>query len=310
MVSISSQQSGPSDPPTTVQFQYFADTTNNLLKRRSVGDTAFLPFDTLLDLRVATKTANYTQLLADMNRTILLDATSGNLTVTLLDAAVSKNGFVTTFKRIDSSTNIVLLDNFGGQTIDGVADLQLIGQNATAKIRSNGSNLFRESKVLGAPPAVISTIPIGFEGAQSFTVNSFTRISKVELTEPLAIPVRIWTPEVLKSGRVFIGIKIEGGAGPPAQMALQIVQNPDVTPVTVFETNDLNINNQTVNEYSDLSIGVSSGNVTNLDLTSILLASVNSSSLLAANQWEINLRANISSGAYQIRGLEWQLLDY
>jgi len=309
---ISSQQSGASDPPATVQFQYFADTTNDLLKRRNVGDSAFLPFDTLLDSRVATKTTNYTQLLADMNRLILLDASSGDLTVTLLDAAIAQNGFVTTFKRIDSSANVVLLDNFGGQTIDGVADLELIGENATAKIRSNGTNLFRESKVLGKPPLVISTIPIGFQPSQSFTVNTFTRISKVELTDSSNLPVRIWDKSVLLSGRVFLFAMIEGTAGTPFTGAFQIVANPDGTPITVFETNDLSIGNQTADDYSYLGVDVSTGNVTNLDLTTTLLNAVNAASggFGDVKEWEINFRANISSGAYQIRGLEWQLLDY
>jgi len=131
---LSSQQSGPSDPPTTVQFQYFADTTDDLLKRRNVGDSAFLPFDTLLDSRVETKVANYTHLLADMNRTILLDATAGDITVDLLDTSVAGNGFRTTFIRIAASSNNVTIDGFGAQTINGDLTKVLLGQFGSLSI--------------------------------------------------------------------------------------------------------------------------------------------------------------------------------
>jgi len=303
LTAISTQQSGASDPPTTVQFQYFADTTNNLLKRRDLGDTAFLPFDTLLDSRVETKTANYTQLLADMNRTILLDASSGNLTVTLLDAAISQNGHVTTWKRIDSTTNTVLLDNFGGQTIDGVANLELIGENATAKVRSNGTNLFRESKVLGRPPSVISRIPIPFNPALQFTSTTFTRSMKQEGNGAK----NIWDPSILLAGRVFLYAAFTGATGSPFEVAVQIVEDPSGSPVTVFETPDIAIGNQGSNEHAFLSIDVSAGNTTDLDLTSTLLSGINSD---AVNEWEFNVRADIGSGGYFIRQLELQLLDY
>ena len=154
LTAISSQQSGASDPPTTVQFQYFADTTNNLLKRRNVGDSAFLPFDTLLDLRVETKVANYTQVLADMRRTINLDGTAGNLTVDLLDAAVAGNGHETTWKRIDATiANTVILDAFGGQTIDGQGTLELFVQDDVVNLISDGTNWRIKSKNL-APTVV------------------------------------------------------------------------------------------------------------------------------------------------------------
>lgn len=307
---LSSLQSGPSDPPSTVEFQYFADTTNDLLKRRNQGDTAFLPFDTLKDLRVETKTANYIHLLADMNRTILLDASSGNLTVNLLDAAVAQNGFVTRFKRIDSTTNTVLLDNFGGQTIDGVANLELIGENAEATVRSNGSNYFRESKVLGKPPPIISRIPIPYVQGQSFNSASFIRVLESEITDVSNLPVNFWNPSILTSGRVRLGFSINGSASVGFTAAFRIVENPNAAPVTVFESNAINIGDQSSNEFTTQSIDVSSGNVTNLDLTTTLLNNINTVVLGNATEWELLLSVAVGTGAYFIRGLEWQLLDY
>lgn len=307
---ISSQQSGLSAPPDTVQYQYWADTTNDLLKRRDSGDTAFLPFDTLLDSRIDTKTVNYTQLLADMNRTIFLDASSGDLTVDLLDAAISLNGHVTTWKRIDSSANTVLLDNFGGQTIDGVANLELIGENATAKVRSNGTNLFRETKVLGKPPAVISRIPIGYDPSQLFTLNSFQRLVQSQIGSSFQ-PVNLWDPTILKSGRIFIEGSISGAALSPFQMAIQVVQDPAGAATVVLESNAIDIGNQSSLLQTRFSVNVSTGNATNLDLTTTLLNSVNDSDVSGTKRWDFNIKADIGGGSgYSVRDLAWVLLDY
>lgn len=300
---ISSQQSGAADPTSTRQFQLAANTTDNVLKRRNAADSAFINHDTILDSRVETKTANYTHLLADIRRTLLLDASSGNLTVDLLDASIGGNGFVTTFKRIDSSTNTVLLDNFGGQTIDGAANLELIGENAEASIRSNGVNWFRESKVLGKPPSVISRIPIPFNPALQFTSATFTRSMKYEGTGAK----NIWAPSILLPGRVFLYVSFTGGSLAPFEVAVQIVGDPDGAPVTVFETADIGIGNQGANEHIFLTIDLSSGNPTNLDLSSTLLGGINSSAL---NEWEFNVRADVAAGGYFIRQLEFQILDY
>lgn len=69
----------------------------------------------------------------------LCDTSGGAFTVTLPTAA-SADGKVFYFKFIDSGTNILTVDADGSETIDGVADFKLSGQNEYANIVSNGTN--------------------------------------------------------------------------------------------------------------------------------------------------------------------------
>jgi len=264
---ISSQQSAAGDTTSTVQFQYSANLTTNLLSRRNVGDSAFLPFDTLLDLRVDTKTANYTHLLADMNRVILLDATSGNLTVTLLDAAIAKNGFRTTFKRIDSSSNTVLLDNFGGQTIDGVADLGLVGKNDAATIHSNGSNYFTDTLRVINPTFIrqVLDFPVEPINVTSTYQNATLKFFQSANVSP------VWRKALL-GGKVFMSWNLQG-PGTGGILYDQRILGGDGT--VHFETlgtdgGDIGAANSQID-----GILLSAGNSTNLDLSSQDLVGIN-----------------------------------
>jgi hypothetical protein len=69
-------------------------------------------------LTIATKTANYT--LADGDDLILMDCTSGNLTVTLHAVATAKQKPYY-IKKIDSTGNSMTIDGNASETIDGAA---------------------------------------------------------------------------------------------------------------------------------------------------------------------------------------------
>ena len=88
---------------------------------------------------LSTKTANYTT--TENDNTILVDATSGNITITLIAAASHVNG-IYVIKRIDSSVNTVTIDGNGAETIDGAANVMLVTQYSGKSIQSNGSNWF------------------------------------------------------------------------------------------------------------------------------------------------------------------------
>ncbi len=82
------------------------------------------------------KTADYT---AAGDDTILMNATSGNLTVTL-PAAAGKVGWVYNIKKTDSSENTVTIDGNASETIDGETTLVLTLQYQSVSILSDGSN--------------------------------------------------------------------------------------------------------------------------------------------------------------------------
>lgn len=89
------------------------------------------------------KTANYSIALTD--RTVVFDATSGNLIGTLPTAAsafVNGIGQVYIFKKIDSSVNTVTIDGNGSEVIDGAANQVLITQWQKISIQSNGTSWY------------------------------------------------------------------------------------------------------------------------------------------------------------------------
>lgn len=70
------------------------------------------------------KTANYTVLSTDMNKTISFDATAGNVTPTLPALAVGDAGWAIDIVKIDSSVNTVIVTPVSG-TINGASTIAL-----------------------------------------------------------------------------------------------------------------------------------------------------------------------------------------
>lgn len=88
------------------------------------------------------KTANYTVVEADRDKLVLVDATSGAVTISLLAAATAGDGFQIAVKKTDSSGNAVTVDANGTETIDGSLTVALSNQNEVVFLISNGSNWF------------------------------------------------------------------------------------------------------------------------------------------------------------------------
>lgn len=85
------------------------------------------------------KTANYTATLTDYY--IPVDATSGNITVTL--PAASGNAGLTYFiYKTDASANTVIVDGDGTETINGVSTLTLLARYQHMRVECDGTNWF------------------------------------------------------------------------------------------------------------------------------------------------------------------------
>ena len=96
-----------------------------------------------LNTAITTKTADYTALTTD--HTILVDATSNNVTITLPTAV--GNSRLYTIKRIDGSVNTVTIATTSSQTIDGSTTYTgLLTQYQTVAVQSNSSHYFITSK--------------------------------------------------------------------------------------------------------------------------------------------------------------------
>jgi len=94
---------------------------------------------------IVTKTSNYTA--TNNNYTILVDATGGNVTITLPAAALAYNsvtgvGQVLNIKKIDSSGNSVTIDGNGAETIDGATTVATTTQWTSYTLQSNGTAWF------------------------------------------------------------------------------------------------------------------------------------------------------------------------
>lgn len=86
---------------------------------------------------ISTKTATYTTTLAD--GTVLVDATAGNITITLLTAAGNSDKKFTV-KKIDSTANTVTVSNAAG--IDGTTTKVYSTQYSGGSFQSNGTQYF------------------------------------------------------------------------------------------------------------------------------------------------------------------------
>ena len=82
------------------------------------------------------KTGNYTVTASD--ETILGDASSGDITFSL-SAVSDTQGKKYIFKKTDSSSNSVIIDPDGAETIDGSATYSLTTQNASIEVESDGT---------------------------------------------------------------------------------------------------------------------------------------------------------------------------
>lgn len=88
-------------------------------------------------IEVRSKTADYTAL--DVDQLILVDATAGNVTITL-PTAVSRRGRRIIVKKTDSSNNLVIIDPDGSETIDGSSSISLTQLNASREMMSDDTN--------------------------------------------------------------------------------------------------------------------------------------------------------------------------
>ncbi len=90
-----------------------------------------------LALPITTITSTTT--LNETHYTILADATSGVITINLPTAS-GIAGRIYIIKKIDSTTNAVIIDPYGSETIDGATTYSLTSQNQVVRIQSDGTN--------------------------------------------------------------------------------------------------------------------------------------------------------------------------
>jgi microcystin-dependent protein len=86
----------------------------------------------------AAKSTNYTVLETDRDKTFLVDASGGTVTLSLLAAATAGDGFTITIKKTDSSSNAVVIDGNSSELIDAATTYSISIPYGVVKIICNG----------------------------------------------------------------------------------------------------------------------------------------------------------------------------
>ena len=120
---------------------------------------------------IVTKSSAYT--LTSSDATVLANAVSGGFTIGLPSAASAVKGRLYTIKKTDSTSNSVVIDPSGSETIDGATTINLGGQNDAVTIQSDGTNWQRVSKSDQATSAgYISGLQVEYVSGSSVKVNT------------------------------------------------------------------------------------------------------------------------------------------
>jgi hypothetical protein len=126
--------------------------------------------------------------------TTLSDTSSGSITLTLPTAA-SVPGRVYTFKKI-SASNILTIDGYGTETIDGQLQVNLISNNSIIQVMSDGSNFrikevsdkWRVDAVITDPSADLN---LGTSSVSSFSEITDGSMTLTNSTDPGVVAAKI-----------------------------------------------------------------------------------------------------------------------
>ncbi len=173
LAALFSTSSGSSAPSTTTDHQLWADTTNNLLKRRNAANTGWLVICTLDETFALTRTSNTTLVASDTGKTIL---GSGSWTQQITAAATLLDGWFIHFT--NTGTGIITLSPLGGN-IDGVSTV-VVGPGGSCRITCNGTNFYtsgRTSSNLETTVASASTTSLAGHGTNNLSISGTTTIT-------------------------------------------------------------------------------------------------------------------------------------
>lgn len=104
-----------------------------------LNDSLFWSSPTAAGYSVTVSLVNTSSAVTDTQYIILVDATSGNITITL-PAAIAGAGRMLEIKKIDATSNKVIIDAAGSDTIDGETSQELLYEDEALPIVSDGTS--------------------------------------------------------------------------------------------------------------------------------------------------------------------------
>ena len=147
LVALASNGSGSSAPATTFAYQWWADTTTGVLRRRNAANSGWLDEATLDESFVLSRSSDTILDRSDRGKTI---RATGSYTQTLDAVATLGDGWSVGF-RVESGVTLTLNPNSTEQ-IDGATTLAIVGP-ASGYVVCNGSALYTVGYNSGATAA-------------------------------------------------------------------------------------------------------------------------------------------------------------
>ncbi len=120
LAALFSLSSGTTAPSTTIAYQLWADTTNNLLKQRNAANTAWLVRGNLAEAFLVARSTNTILGVADFGKTFIATST---FTQTLTAAATLADGWYCGYR--NDGSGVITIDPNAAETIDGQATITL-----------------------------------------------------------------------------------------------------------------------------------------------------------------------------------------
>lgn len=137
---------------------------------------------------------SYNVVVSDKNFLILADASSGTLTINLLDIGTVPEGFVVRIKKTDSSVNKVIVEGLSTQTIDGALNIELTNQNDAIKLVTTAT----EWALIATAPASFGQVSAGGAGFANRWLTEYDGSNNKNFTTSGA-----YSPFMIDVGGVF-----------------------------------------------------------------------------------------------------------
>ena len=117
---------------------YIPSTTQFYVNEDGIQVFLDIALGTFVTTAIRTEVANYTVQIGD--GTILVDASAGEVTITLLPVADADNYY--NIKKIDTTVNRVIIETDAAETIDGDASVDITAAYESLQLITDGSNWF------------------------------------------------------------------------------------------------------------------------------------------------------------------------
>lgn len=223
-----SQSSGTSAPSPTVAHQVWADTTNNLLKKRNAANSGWIVIRTLDEAFAVSRSSNTVLGISDVGKTFIATST---FTQTLTAAATLGDGWFCDYYN-DGSGNITLDPNSSEQ-INGSTTLvlkpgdggRITCNGSSFKYIGIGASIGTGSLLRATSPDITTPNIIGITGGTSAAAGSVgevieSSVNQGSATSLTTITAKTITSITLTAGkwRIDANALYSGGATTTVQM--------------------------------------------------------------------------------------------